>query len=287
MNTKQISIKQFLSDRGITPVRENNNSGVYLSPLRTEQTPSFKVDYVKNIWYDFGSGEGGSIIDLVMKLEHCTTAEAFAKLENSSFLSHRNEPSTSAEPVITVNSVKPLASPQLINYIHSRGIDIDIAKRYCSEVHFTNGGKNYYAIGFRCDSGGWELRNQYFKGGTSPKGITTIDKNSSECMVFEGFMDMLSYLSLKKTPELSINIAVMNSVVNISKASDFLKRHTTLRCFFDNDEAGRRALAQIRSYDVKVIDCSHIYSKYNDLNDYIKSKINTPKLPHRGVKMNF
>ncbi len=274
---KNISIKEFLSQQGIMSNYERSGYGMYLSPLRTENTPSFKVDYVKNLWYDFGSGEGGSIIDLVMKLEHCTTAEAFAKIENNSFLSHRNESSTSAEPVITVNSVKSLTSPQLINYIRSRGINPDIAKRYCSEVYFTNVGRNYFAIGFRCDSGGWELRNQYFKGGTSPKSITTIDKNSSECMVFEGFMDMLSYLSLKKTPEPSINIAVMNSVVNISKASDFLKRHTTLHCFFDNDEAGKRALAQVSQLGCEVVDQSHFYRNHKDLNDYLMSSKQQPK----------
>ena len=80
-NIKDISIKSYLAQRGINPFRETTNDGYYLSPLRSEATPSFHVSYAKNLWHDFGSSEGGSIVDLVMRLDNCTTAEAFAKLE--------------------------------------------------------------------------------------------------------------------------------------------------------------------------------------------------------------
>ena len=56
---KNISIRQFLTRRGILPKYERNGYGMYLSPLRDERTPSFKVDYVQNLWYDFGLGGGG------------------------------------------------------------------------------------------------------------------------------------------------------------------------------------------------------------------------------------
>ena len=46
---KNISIRQFLSQRGIQPKYERNGYGMYLSPLREERTPSFKVDYVQNL----------------------------------------------------------------------------------------------------------------------------------------------------------------------------------------------------------------------------------------------
>ena len=51
---KNIGIRQFLARRGIQPKYECNGYGMYLSPLREERTPSFKVDYVRNLWYDFG-----------------------------------------------------------------------------------------------------------------------------------------------------------------------------------------------------------------------------------------
>ena len=50
---KNISIRLFLARRGIQPKYERNGYGMYLSPLREERTPSFKVDYVRNLLYVF------------------------------------------------------------------------------------------------------------------------------------------------------------------------------------------------------------------------------------------
>ena len=78
---KNISIRLFLARRGIQPKYERNGYGMYLSPLRDEHTPSFKVDYVQNLWYDFGLGEGGTLLTLVMRLERCDSREANRRLQ--------------------------------------------------------------------------------------------------------------------------------------------------------------------------------------------------------------
>ena len=65
---RRISIRAYLAARGINPRWERGNRGMYLSPLRKERTASFSVSYDKNLWHDFGTGEGGSIIDLVWKV---------------------------------------------------------------------------------------------------------------------------------------------------------------------------------------------------------------------------
>jgi hypothetical protein len=46
---KSISIKEFLKKKGISPTRENSYSGMYISPLRQENTASFKVNYIQNL----------------------------------------------------------------------------------------------------------------------------------------------------------------------------------------------------------------------------------------------
>jgi len=48
--SNRISIRDFLAWRGIQPKYERNGYGMYLSPLREERTPSFKVDYVQNLF---------------------------------------------------------------------------------------------------------------------------------------------------------------------------------------------------------------------------------------------
>ena len=76
---KLIPIRNFLAQRGIVPKQENSRYGFYLSPLREEQDASFKVDYAQNLWYDFGAGRGGSIIDLVMEIENCNFQQQISR----------------------------------------------------------------------------------------------------------------------------------------------------------------------------------------------------------------
>ena len=290
---KNISIRQFLARRGILPKYERNGYGMYLSPLREERTPSFKVDYVRNLWYDFGLEEGGTLRTLVMRLERCDSREAVRRLQNGE---KRNAGSVSlspgvgerpaaggpspivrlaAVPALRILSDASLRHPALVGYLTSRGIVPSVAAAFCREVRYEVQGRAFFAVGFRNDAGGWELRSERFKGGFSPKHITTIDNRSDTVIAFEGFMDFLAYLSLKYPERLRIDAAVLNSVVNLPKAVPFLSRHPVIHTFFDNDEAGRKATADLirlcpRS---EVIDQSCFYSGHKDVNDYLTARI--------------
>ena len=57
-----IGIREYLLRRGLQPRRETATHGMFLSPLREECTPSFSVRYDKGLWYDFGLGEGGTLL---------------------------------------------------------------------------------------------------------------------------------------------------------------------------------------------------------------------------------
>ena len=268
---KNINIRAFLAEQGVLPKKERAGYGMYLSPFRNETVPSFKVDYNQNLWYDFGSGEGGSIIDLVMKLDGCSVNDAIAKLENgSNFSFHRIEPTEPVQSTMQIGLIKPLQDIRLIDYLQTkRSINIDIAREYCHEVHYTTNGKPFFAVGFQSDAGGWELRNEYFKGSTSPKSPTTIGGGSPTCLLFEGFMDMLSYLTLKNAPRPTVDMAVLNSVHNLHRAEEFLKLHQTIHCFLDNDESGKRAFAAVEKLGRETIDQSPFYRNHKDLNEYL------------------
>ena len=286
---KNISIRDFLARRGILPKYERNGYGMYLSPLRDERTPSFKVDYVQNLWYDFGLGEGGTLLTLVMWLERCDRYAAIRILSNGEI---RQAGSTSLSsgiyerpavggpspvvcpatvPALRVLSDAPLRHPALVGYLSSRGIVLSVAAAFCREIRYEVNGRAFFAVGFRNDAGGWELRSERFKGGSSPKHITTFDNRSDTVIAFEGFMDFLAYLSLKHPERLRIDAAVLNSVVNLPKAVPFISRHPVIHAFFDNDEAGRKATADLirlcpRS---EVIDQRHFYRGHKDVNDYL------------------
>ena len=152
---KNISIRQFLSQRGIQPKYERNGYGMYLSPLQEERTPSFKVDYVQNLWYDFGLGEGGTLLTLVMRLERCDSREAIRRLQNGE---KRDAGSASlspgiykrpavggsssvmrpaAVPALRILSDASLRHPALVGYLASRGIVPSVAAAFCPNTNAT------------------------------------------------------------------------------------------------------------------------------------------------------
>lgn len=202
-----ISIKDYLNSLGIQPVTEKGNYGMYRSPLREDNTPSFKVDYNANLWCDYGTGEGGTLIDLVMKQHQCNAYGAICRLEQgdtASFSFHgkdlpeRDTKRQAASP-IEIRRIQPLQNPALMRYLQERGISPGTAYPYVQEMYYRIGGKPYFALAFRNDSGGYELRNPRFKGSTS-KDITHIRQQGEpreKCLVFEGFMDYLSFLTLR------------------------------------------------------------------------------------------
>lgn len=292
MNTneaKQIRIEEYLHTLGYNPVRRQGDSLWYKSPFRDEQEPSFKVNMERNLWYDFGAGRGGNIIALARELYASDSlpylleriAEQAPSVRPVSF-SFGGQPLS--KPSFQQLEVVPLSSPALLSYLRQREINTELAKRECSEAHFTNNGKRYFAIAFPNVSEGYEIRNRYFKGCIAPKEISHIKqpgKARETCYVFEGFMDYLSFLTLRlencpKFPELDRqDYMVLNSVSNVSKALYPLGSYERIHCFFDNDRAGMEALRQIRmeySRDLYIRDASQTYSGCKDLNEYLQKQ---------------
>ena len=227
-----------------------------------------------------------------MEIEKCNFQQAVERLRNDNISTSTLV--TSQTLHTSPNSLQvlgdyPLRHPALENYLDSRAIDFSIAKKFCREVHYSVGGRNYFAIGFRNDYGGWELRSERFKGCSTPKHITTIDNGSDKALAFEGFMDFLSYLTIKRNDS-PCNIAVLNSVANVQKAVPFLARHRSIYTFLDNDDAGRKALAEIERLcpQSNVVDQSNFYRRHKDLNDYLRSQQPRKRVvakQKRGFKM--
>jgi len=150
---KAISIKDYLGSMSIYPIKNYGYYGMYKSPFRNEHTPSFKVDYNQNLWYDFALAEGGSLIDLIMKLHNCSLIQAIelfnSKQNNLPKFSIANSKTISPnQSRIEVIGSTNLCHPNLIEYFTHRGINLNIAKKYCREIHYRIGDRSYYAIGF-------------------------------------------------------------------------------------------------------------------------------------------
>ena len=133
--------------------------------------------------------------------------------------------------------------------------------------------KRYTAIGFENRSGGFELRNPFFKGSSSPKDVTylEIDK-TKDVAVFEGFFSFLSYQALhQKEPQLT-NFLVLNSLAFFEKSRQLMEEHRKVFLYLDRDEAGLKNTERALQWNEKYLDQSHLYKNHKDLNDYLKSQ---------------
>jgi hypothetical protein len=271
---KAIDIVSYLATLGYQPSKIRNNDYWYLSPLRNEKTPSFKVNYAINRWYDHGLGKGGSFIDFAILYHDCTVGDLLRSLTiESSFqrqLSSLVLQSTSPENRLTIVEDCRLTSAALISYMRHRRIPLKIADRYCREVHYNVDERAYYGIGFRNDLGGWEIRNAYFKGSSSPKCITTFDKGSNKAIVFEGFIDFLSFRAIHQNePEDRFNFLVLNSLSFFESARPFMEKHGSIKLYLDRDMTGQNCSRYALSLSSKYHDESSLYRNHKDFNDWI------------------
>lgn len=276
-NIKNIPIADYLHARGIQPVKKYGSYALYNAPYREDHNASMKVDFARNLWFNFGLGKGGSIIDLVMLLQGCNAHEAISHLAGNNLSFHSATPpkekvaalSPSARHILGISEELP---PHLQRYLQEeRKIDLSLAKPYLRSVCYEVGGRTYIAIGFANRAGGYELRDdKTFKGTIAPKDISVIagDANNVPHCIFEGFMDFLSYLTMKGK-EIAPCI-VLNSVSNVHRAVTYLREHHIgcVRAFLDNDEAGRRAMQVLQSAGMSAEDMSRLYGGYKDLNEY-------------------
>jgi len=87
---KSIPLDAYLEHQGHSPAhaRQGGRELWYRSPIRgDDDTPSFKIDTAKNVWFDHGLATGGTIIDLVTELCACNVRDALRHLEGTGLYS--------------------------------------------------------------------------------------------------------------------------------------------------------------------------------------------------------
>jgi hypothetical protein len=276
----KVDLVGYLADLGYQPTKIRGLDFWYLSPLRNERTASFKVNRRLNRWYDFGTGNGGSLLDFGLLYFNCTIGDFITRFKSESasrqdMLLIRNASATK----IMVTKVKRLSAPSLIRYLTSRGIGLELADQYCNQVHYSLKDKEYFGIGFRNDSGGYEIRNPFFKCSSNPKDITTIKNHCSSVSVFEGFMDFLSFLVLfDQTGTNLTDYLILNSLSFFNKSMLLLQSYQQIFLYLDNDEAGHNCSLSA-SRQTPAFKCmNHLYKDYKDINDMLVSRL-LPPLP--------
>lgn len=124
-----------------------------LSPFSDERSPSFMVSPVKQIWKDFSSGKGGSVVTFLMEHEHFTYPEAIRFLANK-YNIEIEETETSQEDKIEANEKESmyLVSEFAKTYFHGTLLNTEEGKAiglsYFKERGFTNETIAKFGLGY-------------------------------------------------------------------------------------------------------------------------------------------
>ena len=275
---RDMPITTFMHKLGMKSTKKRGREVWFHAPYRSDKTPSFCVNTGKNIFNDFGAGVGGDIFTLAGLMINSNDFMAQARyigevtnnpIERSEPPKYKSEPMV---PLFTDMEVRPLSHPALLTYLRQRGIPSDIATENCVEIHYKLHDKQYFAVGFPNENDGYEIRNKFFKGSIPPKAVSLIRNDSTTVNVYEGFMDFLSGLTLGygRTED---NL-VLNSVANKEKAYRHLDGYDQIKCWLDNDDAGKKCLEALQErYGEKVKDFSVVFRPCKDVNEYLQQQI--------------
>lgn len=271
---REIPIVEFLEKNGHFPVREKQNSAWYLSPIRKENKASFKVSKILNRWYDHGAGKGGNIIDLVIEMNNnCSVREALTILDRNtpsfSFQQQNSFAVLKPEYEIEVEKVLPLRHPALINYLLRRKINPTVVSKFARQIHYQLKGKQYFAIGLENVSGGWELRNPYYKNSAAPKDYSLFSTSKQILSITEGMFDFFSLLTLYPSLPQKSDFLILNSVSFVNRIDKVARQYSKVGLYLDNDKAGIKATKQLMADLNNSVDMSALYSSKNDLNEML------------------
>ena len=270
---RNIDIVSTLAKLGHFPVRKTEKEAWFLSPFRSETQASFKVSLKKNYWIDFGTFEGGSTIDLVMKMENCSVKEALERLSgNMCHFSFHRRPNPikkehRANPIEIIEE-KEIEHLALQNYLTSRKISTKTARKLCKEVHYKIGDRTYFAIGLRNRSGGWELRNRYWKGSTSPKDVSLIKNDSKNLAITEGMFDMLTLIELRPEFLKTHELLVLNTTAFVKRMITEIGEYENVELFLDRDKTGLGMTELLLEKCPNSRDMSSLYGSFKDINEW-------------------
>ena len=189
-----------------------------------------------------------------------------------------------SEPTLVLKSKCPIQHLALIRYLEQRGIPLPLARKHLCQVRveIRTTGKSFFALGFRNEEGGHELRNPFFKGSLKPKTITFIrgeHPKPERIHLFEGVMD---YLSAWQNSEIFLDgdSIVLNSIACLSKAFPYIRNYGyRYACtWLDNDRAGVDASRTLSEFfrnepDLQHIRMNGVYAPHKDVNAWHKHQL--------------
>ena len=293
---RKIPIQDIVEKLGGKFIKDKGGRLQYTSPFREETAGSFYVYTNNNKWFDFGhtgSIQKGDGIDLVREFLGVKGASNSVSDALGYFEGYRPEPTKYRAPQpsqrkesenrLIIDQVRDSLSPSSVRYMSDvRGIsNIGVLRANLKQVHFhfeKTPEKPLYAVGFKNNEGGFELRakaNVDMKYAAGTKAVTHLKGTAKNGMVdiFEGFTNYLTHLQRSGISQNTNDTIVLNAATLVNDGIEIIKRegYKEVNVFKDNDSTGEKVLKAIKTglEDTKAVlhDKSDLYKGFDDYNE--------------------
>jgi hypothetical protein len=286
---ERVSITALLARLGHQPAHKSGTESVYRSVLSQDgKKRSLCVNDTLGVWYDKGTGKGGNVIDFGLALwPGMDTQKVCGKLSE---VMQQVAPAASANvkqsgkrrrktlklPYFQIDKICELGqTPAIQQFLERRGI-WEEAQGILREVHYHKVDNHqdpvsYAAAGHCNESGGWQVRNKYFKGCLGTKGLTMLLRDNRRLVIFK---DIFDYLSWKHDHPGSTDTALMvNKYTLLPAAIKVAMRYPTLTVYFDHSPEGHQSLRQFITELPYATDGTSAFSGYHDYNEKRRTEV--------------
>lgn len=292
---KRIDLISYLESMGFRPDWRRGDKAMFYSPLRHEKNPSFYVQRGSDgfwYWKDWGMGDGGDIIKLVMLYYDTDFKEAIRKLDAS--------PSVLYTPLPGVSKGEARAdSVNWVREVYRKGSLMDSKKMEMVRDYFLKRGVRYYSemkcilvtdrkenklyvgipIPFPLKMRGLELRE--IDGNSrktwGKKTLWLLKRDISRFLVTESVLDALAGEIILMDEKISL--CSLNGVGNVFQLDALFSQYTPWLVILalDADDAGERATDEAikiaERHSVTVIRFNeHIKAGVKDLHKLLMKK---------------
>jgi len=290
---QNVPISDFLSRLGHQPVKPGRKELSYRAPYRNDTAPSLRVNDSLGLWFDHGSGQGGSILDLAMLIFQTRDVKDAARHLNELFelqvLPSRQSPRAPVRPkpeeqlpnyrILKIGTVG--TNRAISSYLEGRGILSEaIRSRAVKEIYYelehdSGERRRYFGAGWFNDSDGVDIRSDYAKICLFKKDILTLPGRVGDRVnVFEGMMNFLSALK-ERTVSLKDHNVILNSLALSGRLIQRLDGvdPNDLRLFLDHGKAGDEHTAKLKEAFPGALDRRHYFEGFGDYNEKINSAL--------------
>lgn len=190
---------------------------------------------------------------------------------------------------LRLKKVSELKHLGLLNYIKSKCIRVDVAKRFLCELKLFNKetGNTFSAIGFKNEEGGYEVRNKFYRGYLAPLDISFIRgalPKPDTIHLFENIVDYMSIVSLQNGKPFEADAIILNSICCLSLAIPYIKNYgyKTAFTWMKNNNEGleitESLLVFFKSQNIILFTMNKLYRRYASPSDWYVSKHSADKV---------